>query len=62
MIGVIDSRMNPMTLNIEWQVLNGNWRHYQTKQNQVRFILLFSIMMSQISKCALNKNLNGQIN
>jgi hypothetical protein len=23
-----------MTINIEWQDQNGNWHHYQTKQNQ----------------------------
>jgi len=23
-----------MTINIEWQDLNANWRHFQTKQNQ----------------------------
>ena len=23
-----------MTINIEWQDQNGNWRHFQTKQNQ----------------------------
>jgi hypothetical protein len=23
-----------MTINIEWQDQNDNWRHYQTKQNQ----------------------------
>jgi hypothetical protein len=23
-----------MTINIEWQDQHGNWRHYQTKQNQ----------------------------
>jgi len=23
-----------MTINIEWQDQNGNWRHYQSKQNQ----------------------------
>jgi hypothetical protein len=22
-----------MTINIEWQDQNGNWHHYQTKQN-----------------------------
>jgi len=24
-----------MTINIEWQDQQGNWHHYQTKQNQV---------------------------
>jgi len=23
-----------MTINIEWQDQNGNWRHFQSKQNQ----------------------------
>ena len=23
-----------MTINIEWQDQNGNWKHYQSKQNQ----------------------------
>jgi len=23
-----------MTISIEWQDQHGNWRHYQTKQNQ----------------------------
>jgi hypothetical protein len=23
-----------MTINIEWQDQNGNWHHYQSKQNQ----------------------------
>jgi hypothetical protein len=23
-----------MTINIEWQDQNGNWRHFQTKQNE----------------------------
>jgi hypothetical protein len=23
-----------MTINIEWQNQNGNWHHYQSKQNQ----------------------------
>ena len=23
-----------MPINIEWQDQNGNWHHYQTKQNQ----------------------------
>ena len=23
-----------MTINIEWQDQNGNWKHFQTKQNQ----------------------------
>jgi len=23
-----------MTINIKWQDQNGNWHHYQTKQNQ----------------------------
>ena len=23
-----------MTINIEWQEQNGNWHHYQSKQNQ----------------------------
>jgi hypothetical protein len=23
-----------MTINIEWQDQHGNWRHYQSKQNQ----------------------------
>ena len=26
--------VDPMTINIEWQDQNGNWHHYQSKQNQ----------------------------
>ena len=25
---------DPMTMKIEWQDQNGNWHHYQSKQNQ----------------------------
>ena len=26
--------VDQMTINIEWQDQHGNWRHYQSKQNQ----------------------------
>jgi len=33
---VLDFRCcsEPITINIEWQDQNGNWHHYQSKQNQ----------------------------